>query len=92
MATDSVANKVVLGDQRILNDANSKADAIDLVNDIFVNLCVKGVHVVVRYVDEWMDNDFEDRSQFTVGSKKTITVWAEEGFCDKEDGLTTSQL
>jgi hypothetical protein len=84
MTTDSVANRVVLGDQRILNDANSGHDANVLVDDIFDNLCVTGVHVVIRYVDEWMDNDFEERTQFTVGEKKTITVWAEEGFCQKE--------
>ena len=44
-------------------------------------MCVKGVHVVVRYVDEWMDGDFVDTlgndiTKFQVGEKKTITVWA----------------
>jgi hypothetical protein len=53
MKADSVANRVVLGDQRILTDANSKKDANVLVDDIFDNLCVMGVHVVIRKnVDE----------------------------------------
>jgi hypothetical protein len=85
MTTDSVANISVLTDSRIRNDADSKSDAVDLVNDIFNNLCVTGVHVVIRYVDEWIDNDFDERTTFQVGSKKSITVWAEEGFCDKSN-------
>lgn len=85
MATDSVANLTVLQDSRIVNDAESKSDCDDLVNDIWDNLCVYGVHVVVRYVDYWLDNDLEDRSTMQVGSKKTITVWAEEGFCEKNE-------
>jgi hypothetical protein len=83
LSTDSVADVSVTTDGRILNDANSGKDCDVLVNDIFNNLCVKGVHVVVRYVDLWNDNDFEDRGTMTVGEKKTITVWAEQGFCDK---------
>lgn len=89
MATDSVANVQVLTDPRIVSDSNSKSDAVDLVNDIFNNLCVTGVHVVVRYVDEWISDDFEDRNTFQVGEKKTITVWAEEGFCDKNEYRTS---
>jgi hypothetical protein len=81
LATDAVANLTVLQDSRIVNDSNSGHDAIDLLNDIWNNLCVKGVHVVVRYVDEWMENDFVDTlgndiTKFQVGEKKTITVWA----------------
>jgi hypothetical protein len=44
---------------------------------------VKGVYCVIRYVDTWMDNNFDERGVFQVGSKKTLTVWAEEGFCSK---------
>ena len=46
-------------------------------------MCVKGVHVVVNDVDLWNDNDFDTRYSITVGSQKTVTVWAEQGFCDK---------
>ena len=83
MASDSVANVTVLSDSRISNDAESGKDCDVLVDDIFNNLCVKGVHVAVRYVDEWINSDFDSRVNFKVGSKKTITVWAEEGFCQK---------
>lgn len=64
LATDSVANTVVLSDSRIANDSESGKDCDVLVNDIFNNLCVKGVHVVVRYVDEWIDNSFDSRTVF----------------------------
>ena len=88
VSTDAIANQVVLSDSRIVNDSNSKHDAGDLAEDIWNNLCVKGVHVAVRYIDEWIDTDFEDQegndiTKFQVGEKKTITVWAEEGFCEK---------
>lgn len=85
MPTDSVANTVVLQDSRIVHDADSKSDAVDLCNDIWNNLCVYGVHVVKRYVDYWVDSDLEDRYKLQVGSQKSITVWAMEGFCDKGD-------
>ena len=64
--------------------ADQSRDCDKIANDIWSNLCVKGVHVVVRYVDLWNDNDFDDRYSMTVGEKKTITVWAEQGFCDKD--------
>jgi hypothetical protein len=83
MGTDSVANTVVTSDGRIASDANSGKDCDVLLSDIWNNLCVKGVHVVVRYVDLWIDDDFDTRTSFTVGEKKSITVWAEEGSCDK---------
>ena len=83
MSTDSVSNTVVVNDSRISNDSDSKSDCDDLVNDIFNNLCVVGVHCVIRYTDEWIDSDLDERANFHVGSQKTITVWAEQGFCDK---------
>ena len=91
LATDAVANLAVLQDSRIVDDSNSGHDAIDLLNDIWNNLCVKGVHVVVNFtntifsskedIDEWVDHDFvdplgNDITKFQVGEKKTITVWA----------------
>lgn len=54
----------MLSDSRIVNDSNSGKDCDVLVDDIFNNLCVKGVHVVVRYVDEWISNDFDSRGVF----------------------------
>lgn len=83
MGTDSIANTVVTTDGRIANDSNSGKDCDVLLSDIWNNLCVKGVHVVVRYVDLWINDDFDTRTSFTVGEKKSITVWAEEGSCDK---------
>jgi len=91
LATDAVANSTVLQDSRIVDDSNSGHDAIKLMDDIWNNLCVKGVHVVVNFtntifsskedIDEWVDHDFvdplgNDITKFQVGEKKTITVWA----------------
>lgn len=64
MNKDSVANTVVLNDKTIVSDSNSKSDAVDLLNNIWDNLCVTGVHVVVRYVDLWLDNDLDERATF----------------------------
>ncbi len=64
LATDSVANTAVLADSRIVNDADNKSDCQTLAYDIFNNLCVKGVYCVIRYVDTWMDNNFDERSVF----------------------------
>lgn len=92
MPKDSVANLPVLQDSRIVNDSNSKSDAIDLLNDIWGNLCVTGAHVAIRYVDLWISDDFDERTTFQVGDQKTITVWAEEGVCghDQEtEGMLT---
>ena len=83
LSVDSVANVSVTTDGRLASDAESGKDCDKLVDDIWNNLCVKGVHVVVRYVDLWNDNDFDTRYSMTVGSEKTVTVWAEQGFCDK---------
>ena len=77
LSVDSVANVTVTTDGRLASDANSGKDCDKLVDDIWNNLCVKGVHVVVRYVDLWNDNDFDTRYSMTVGSEKTVTVWAE---------------
>lgn len=81
MSLESKANTVVLNNSKIKNDSNSKSDAVKLCDDIWNNLCVTGVHVVKRYVDLELYNDFSDRDTFEVGSQKTITVWAEEGVC-----------
>ena len=54
---------------------------------------MKGVHVVVRYVDEWIDSSFDERNTFAVGTKKTITAWAVEGFCEKnEKGILRTNI
>ena len=40
-----------------------------------------------------MDSDFEDRTVFAVGTKKTIIVWAVEGFCEKnEKGILRTNI
>ncbi len=80
----------MLSDSRIVTDADKGSDCDVLVNDIFNNLCVKGAHCAVRYVDEWIESDFDSRLTFQVGSKKTLTVWAVEGFCEKNGVAFTS--
>ena len=78
LSVDSVANVAVTTDGRLASDANSRHDCDNLGDDIWNNLCVKGVHVVVvKNVDLWNDNDFDTRYSMTVGSEKTVTVWAE---------------
>ena len=52
-------------------------------------MCVKGAHIVVRYVDLWNENDFDVRYSMTVGSEKTVTVWAEQGSCEKNSASQT---
>lgn len=93
MPKDSDANLTVLQDSKIKNDSNSKSDAIDLLNDIWGNLCVTGAHVAIRYVDLWIDGDFDERTTFQVGDQKTITVWAQNGVCGHDqDSMTEGVL
>jgi len=49
---DSVANVSVTTDGRLASDANSGKDCDKLRDDIWDNLCVKGVHVVDRYYND----------------------------------------
>lgn len=91
LATDSIANVAVTTDSRLATDADYSRDCDKILDDLWGNLCVKGAHCVVRYVDLWNDNDFETRYSMTVGSEKTITVWAEQGFCDKNSLSATAK-
>ncbi len=68
MTTDSVANTAAVNDGRVYTDSNNKSDCDMLVTDIFNNLCVTGVHCVIRYVDEWIDGNFDERTNFEVGT------------------------
>jgi hypothetical protein len=52
-----------------------------ICKSIWDELCVSGVHVIERYVDENTEWNYGDRGSFTVGSKWTIIVWAVDGFC-----------
>ena len=83
LATDSNPWIEQTTNSALVTYSNQSRDCDKIVDEIWSTLCVKGVHVVVRYVDLWNDNDFDDRYSMTVGSEKTITVWAEQGFCDK---------
>jgi len=85
----TVANTTANNNAWINDFSNWNYDAETTANAIFNNDCVYGVHVIERYVDEWIYTFMGNRVNQVVGDNHTIVTWAINDFCESMQGTKT---
>lgn len=78
---NTVANLNVTTSQSLVDYSNEKGSALMICKTIWDDMCVTGVHVIKRAVNENTEWTYGDRGGFTVGNIWTIVTWAVEGAC-----------